>query len=54
MKILMVSWSILPRAGGSSVIVESLAQNFKRDELIVLGGSPVLGRKRIYLFRFRL
>ena len=45
MKILMVSWSILPRAGGSSVIVESLAQNFKRDELIVLGGSPVLGRK---------
>ncbi len=45
MKILMVSWSILPRAGGSSVIVENLAQNFQGSELVVLGGSSILGAK---------
>lgn len=39
MKILLVSWSILPQSGGSSVIVEQLAQNFSRDELIVFGSS---------------
>lgn len=49
MKILLVSSSILPLSGGSSVIVESLAQNFKREELTVFGSStwrpkPVEGR----------
>jgi len=38
MKILIVSWSILPSRGGSSIIVENLAKNFKKDELVVLGG----------------
>ncbi|MEL6863367.1 MAG: glycosyltransferase family 4 protein [Bacteroidota bacterium] len=37
MKILLVSWSILPNKGGSSIIVENLAQNFDADELVVLG-----------------
>ena len=50
MRILLVSSSILPQTGGSSVIVESLAQNFTHDELTVLGSSTwkpdaVLGRK---------
>ncbi|MEM8906561.1 MAG: glycosyltransferase [Bacteroidota bacterium] len=39
MKILLVSSSILPYAGGSSVIVENLAQNFDQSELIVVGGK---------------
>jgi glycosyltransferase involved in cell wall biosynthesis len=39
MKILLVSWSVLPRPGGSSVIVEQLARNFNAQELIVLGGK---------------
>lgn len=39
MKILLVSWSILPRPGGTSVIVENLAKNFSRDEMIVLGAT---------------
>ncbi|PHN08593.1 glycosyltransferase [Flavilitoribacter nigricans] len=38
MKILLVSWSILPRPGGSSIIVENLAQNFQPEELVVFGG----------------
>lgn len=38
-KILLVSWSVLPRPGGSSIIVENLARNFSRDELVVLGGK---------------
>ena len=37
MKLLIVSWSILPRQGGSSVIIENLAKNFQADELVVLG-----------------
>ena len=37
MKILLVSSSVLPATGGSSVIVENLAKNFQKDELIVLG-----------------
>ncbi|MEL6720404.1 MAG: hypothetical protein AAFP82_16990, partial [Bacteroidota bacterium] len=45
MKILLVSRSILPYAGGSSVIVENLASNFKRDELVVLGGVPYFQKK---------
>jgi len=49
-KILIVSWSILPQTGGSSVIVENLAQNFTQDELVVFGSSTwsrkaVSGRK---------
>jgi len=39
MKILLVSWSTLPNKGGSSIIVENLAQNFKKDELVVLGSK---------------
>ena len=34
MKILLVSWSTLPNAGGSSVIVENLARNFESEELV--------------------
>lgn len=41
----MVSRSVLPYPGGSSVIVEQLAQNFRKDELIVLGGAPLFQRK---------
>ncbi len=37
MKILLVSWSILPYKGGSSIIVENLARNFGKDELYVFG-----------------
>lgn len=37
MKILMVSWSILPNMGGSSVIAENLAKNFSNAEMHVLG-----------------
>lgn len=39
MKILLVSWSTLPNKGGSSIIVENLAQNFSKDELVVLGSK---------------
>ena len=39
MKILLVSWSTLPNKGGSSIIVENLARNFGKDELVVLGGK---------------
>lgn len=45
MKILLVSWSILPRSGGSSVIIENLAKNFQADEMIVLGGRKILQKK---------
>lgn len=41
MKILIVSWSILPNKGGSSVIVENLAKNFRNDELVVLGSRGI-------------
>ena len=37
MKILLVSWSVLPNKGGSSIIVENLAKNFAASEMIVLG-----------------
>lgn len=37
MKILLVSSSILPHSGGSSIIVENLAENFNKDDLLVLG-----------------
>lgn len=39
MKILLVSSSILPQSGGSSIIVENLAKNFTSDQMIVLGSS---------------
>jgi len=45
MKILLVSRSVLPYAGGSSVIVENLASNFEKDELLVLGGVPYFQKK---------
>ena len=41
-KILLVSWSILPQPGGSSVIVENLAQNFDSSELVVFGANAML------------
>lgn len=37
--VLIVSWSILPQSGGTSVIVENLAQNFDKSEMIVLGAK---------------
>ena len=36
-KILLVSWSILPNKGGTSVIVENLAKSFTKDEMVVFG-----------------
>ena len=45
MKILMVSWSILPRPGGSSIIVEQLANNFAASELVVLGASGLRSKR---------
>lgn len=39
MNILLVSSSVLPQTGGSSVIIENLAQNFLRNELTVFGSS---------------
>lgn len=60
MKILLVSSSVLPQTGGSSVIVESLAQNFTREELTVFGsgtwtrknvpGRHLSGPEFIYFF----
>jgi len=41
MKILIVSWSILPSKGGSSIIIENLAKNFSKDELVVFGGRKM-------------
>jgi len=47
MKILLVSYSILPKSGGSSVIVENLAMNFTKDKMIVLGSR---GPSNNYLY----
>ncbi len=47
MKILLVSWSILPNKGGSSVIVENLAKNFDKDELIVLGSRKIIENNKM-------
>jgi hypothetical protein len=41
MKILLVSWSTLPNKGGSSIIVENLARNFTKEELVVLGSKKL-------------
>jgi len=42
MKILLVSWSILPSNGGSSFVVENLARNFTKNEMIVLGSEKLI------------
>lgn len=47
MKILIVSWSILPSKGGSSIIVENLAKNFDKDDLVVLGSRKVMGHQAV-------
>ncbi len=47
MKILLVSWSILPQSGGTSVIVENLAKNFSKDEMIVLGAKTMFQKNDI-------
>lgn len=47
MKILLVSWSILPQSGGTSVIVENLAKNFSTDEMIVLGAKTLFQKNNI-------
>ncbi len=47
MKILLVSWSILPYKGGSSIIVENLAKNFSQDELVVLGSCKLFQKNDI-------
>lgn len=38
-KLLIVSWGLLPRAGGSSIIVENLGKNFSQKDLVILGGK---------------
>lgn len=45
MKILLVSQSILPYPGGSSVIVENLASNFDKKDLVVVGSAPYFRQK---------
>ncbi|MEM6697964.1 MAG: glycosyltransferase [Bacteroidota bacterium] len=45
MKILLVSQSILPYPGGSSVIVENLASNFGKEDLVVVGSAPYFRQK---------
>ena len=47
MKTLLVSWSILPQSGGTSVIVENLAKNFSKDEMIVLGAKTMFQKNDI-------
>lgn len=47
MKILLVSWSVLPQSGGTSVIVENLAKNFSKDEMIVLGAKTMFQKNDI-------
>ena len=47
MKLLLVSWAVAPMSGGSAVIVENLAKNFTRDEMIVLGSARMIRRKPI-------
>lgn len=46
MKILLVSHSILPKPGGSSVIVEQLAQNFSAEEMLVFGSRGIKQKTR--------
>ena len=42
MKILLVSWSVLPYKGGSSIIVENLSKNFSSEEMHILGSSKFM------------
>lgn len=42
MKILLVSWSILPYKGGSSIIVENLSKNFSNEDMHILGSSKFM------------
>lgn len=46
MRILLVSQSVLPYKGGSSVIVENLAKNFSEEELIVLGARGLVHKRQ--------
>ena len=47
MKVLMVSWSVLPKKGGSSIIVENLAKNFSTGEMVVLGSRKLWQNTKI-------
>ncbi|NND34356.1 MAG: glycosyltransferase [Saprospiraceae bacterium] len=47
MKILLVSWPVLPMSGGSSVIIENLVRNFSAEEMVVLGSSRLIQNNRI-------
>ena len=44
MKILLVSHGILPIKGGASVVTESLAANFSKEEMAVVGNKGLLGK----------
>ncbi|MCB0704424.1 MAG: hypothetical protein KDC34_03905 [Saprospiraceae bacterium] len=46
MKILFASFSILPNTGAAGFVSESLANNFSRDELVVVG-EQIMGLGRI-------
>lgn len=48
MKILLVSWSVLPNKGGSSIIVENLARNFSNAEMIVLGSKQLFQNNSLH------
>ncbi|WP_235299286.1 glycosyltransferase family protein [Portibacter marinus] len=39
-KLLIVSWTVHPWPTGSSVIINNIASQFKREELIILGEKP--------------
>ncbi len=47
MKILLVSSTILPQRGGSSVIVENLARNFSKEQMLVLGSKGLFGKNHM-------
>ena len=47
MKILFVSFAILPNRGAASFVTESLANNFSKDEMAVIGEQILfLGREK--------
>lgn len=52
-KILLVSWSVLPQSGGTSVIVENLAKNFAREEMLVLGAKTLFQKNTLTRARDR-
>ena len=47
MKILLVSWSVLPNKGGSSIIVENLIKNFNKEEMVVLASTKLFQNNNI-------